>query len=131
MADGGFVALMAGAPPPSSKADRRSAAIARAVDVLISSRGHASPLRLERACALLRQHSPLCWVERPDVRPFWCVTRYADIVSIETRNREFAAGPRTYLASETSEAVLQRVTGKPQLVRSLTEMDPPDHAIYR
>jgi len=131
MADGGSVALMPVAPPPSSTADRRSAAVARAVDVLISSRGHASPSRLERACALLHQQSPLCWVERPDVRPFWCVTRYADIVSIETRNREFAAGPRTYLASETSEAVLQRVTGKPQVVRSLTEMDPPDHVTYR
>lgn len=107
------------------------AAIGRAVDVLISSRGHASPPRLERACALLRQQSPLHWVERPGVRPFWAVTRYADVASIETRSREFAAGPRTYLASETSEAVLQRVTGKPQLVRSLTEMDSPDHGAYR
>ncbi|BAM92245.1 putative cytochrome p450-like enzyme [Bradyrhizobium oligotrophicum S58] len=101
------------------------------MEVLISSRGHASPSRLERACALLRREAPLHWVERPDVRPFWAVTRYADIVSIETRSGQFAAGPRTYLASETSEAVLQRVTGKPQLVRSLTEMDPPDHAVYR
>ncbi len=65
------------------------------------------------------------------MRPFWAVMRYADIVSIETRSREFAAGPRTYLASETAEAVLQRVTGKPQLVRGLTEMDPPDHGVYR
>ncbi|WP_244423388.1 cytochrome P450 [Bradyrhizobium sp. ORS 375] len=99
--------------------------------MLISARGHASPARLERACALLRERAPLHWVERPGVRPFWAVTRYADIVSMETRNGLFAAGPRTYLASETSEAVLQRVTGKPQLVRSLTEMDPPDHGLYR
>ncbi|WP_315784488.1 MULTISPECIES: cytochrome P450 [unclassified Bradyrhizobium] len=114
-----------------SQAARHGAAVERAVDVLISSRGHASPARLERACALLRQHAPLHWVERPGVRPFWAVTRYADIVAMETRSGEFAAGPRTYLASEASEAVLQRVTGKPQLVRSLTEMDPPDHGVYR
>nr|WP_244422905.1 cytochrome P450 [Bradyrhizobium sp. ORS 278] len=99
--------------------------------MLISARGHASPARLEHACALLRERAPLLWVERPGVRPFWAVTRYADIVSMETRSGQFAAGPRTYLASETSEAVLQRVTGKPQLVRSLTEMDPPDHGVYR
>ncbi|MGJ5178751.1 cytochrome P450 [Bradyrhizobium oligotrophicum] len=122
---------MSATPLPSSKADRRSVAIERAVDVLISSRGHANPAQLERACALLRRNAPLHWVERPGVRPFWAVTRHADIVSMETRGREFAAGPRTYLASETSEAVLQRVTGKPQLVRSLTEMDPPDHGAYR
>ncbi|MGC2776451.1 MAG: cytochrome P450 [Bradyrhizobium sp.] len=116
---------------PSTKIDRYEAAIERAVDVLISSKGHASRSRLERACALLRRRSPVHRVERPGVRPFWAIARYADIVSIETRHREFAAGPRTYLASETSEAVLQRVTGKPQLVRSLTEMDPPDHGVYR
>ncbi|MGJ5021069.1 cytochrome P450 [Bradyrhizobium oligotrophicum] len=122
---------MSAVPSLSSQTDRRSAAVERAVDVLISSRGHADPTRLERACALLRQRAPLHWVERSGVRPFRAVTRYADIVSIETRSNEFAAGPRTYLASETSEAVLQRVTGKPQLVRSLTEMDPPDHGVYR
>ncbi|MGJ5198391.1 MULTISPECIES: cytochrome P450 [unclassified Bradyrhizobium] len=122
---------MSAAPLLSSKPGRHAAAIARAVDVLISSKGHASPLRLERACALLRQHAPLHWVERPGVRPFWAVTRHADIVAIETRSKDFAAGPRTYLASEASEAVLQRVTGKPQAVRSLTEMDAPDHAAYR
>ncbi|UFZ03526.1 cytochrome P450 [Bradyrhizobium ontarionense] len=122
---------MSVAPSSSSQTDRRSVAIDRAVDVVISSRGHASPTRLESACALLRQQAPLHWVERPGVRPFRAVTRYADILSIETRGGEFAAGPRTYLASETSEAVLQRVTGKPQLVRSLTEMDPPDHGAYR
>jgi len=115
----------------STSSDRPDAAIARAVDVLISSRGHATPSKLERACALLRERSPLHWVERPNVRPFWAVMRHADIVSIEMRSREFAAGPRTYLASEVSEAVLQRVTGKPQAVRSLTEMDPPDHGAYR
>ncbi|WP_240535653.1 cytochrome P450 [Bradyrhizobium sp. STM 3809] len=99
--------------------------------MLVSARGHASPARLESACALLRERAPLHWVERPGVRPFWAVTRYAHIVSMETRGGQFAAGPRTYLASESSEAVLRRVTGKPQLVRSLTEMDPPDHAVYR
>ncbi|MGJ4997961.1 cytochrome P450 [Bradyrhizobium sp. HKCCYLS3077] len=122
---------MPGRPTSSSRADRRSDAIEGAVDVLISPRGHASPSRLERACALLRRQAPLHWVERPGVRPFWAVTRHADIAAIETQSRDFAAGPRTYLASEASEAVLQRVTGKPQLVRGLTEMDPPDHAVYR
>ncbi|GLH80998.1 hypothetical protein SSBR45G_59070 [Bradyrhizobium sp. SSBR45G] len=125
------VTPMSAAPSSRSKAARHNAAVERAVDVLISSRGHANPMRLERACALLRQHAPLHWVERLGVRPFWAVTRYADIVSMETRSGDFAAGPRTYLASETSEAVLQRITGKPQLVRSLTEMDPPDHGVYR
>jgi cytochrome P450 len=73
----------------------------------------------------------LHWVDIPGVRPFWAVTRHADIVAVELRSQEFAAGPRTYLAAEMAEAVLRHMTGKPQLVRGLTEMDPPDHATYR
>jgi len=122
---------MPAAPSHSTSIDKPDAAIARAVDVLISSQGHATPSKLERACTLLRKRSPLHWVERPGVRPFWAVMRHADIVSIETRSREFAAGPRTYLASEVSEAALRRVTGTSQVIRSLTEMDPPDHGAYR
>jgi cytochrome P450 len=110
---------------------RQSGAIERAVTTLITPQSYARPDRLHRACALLRQRSPLHWVERPGLRPFRAVMRHADIITVEMRSQDFAAGPRTYLASEMSEAVLQRVTGKPQVVRSLTEMDPPDHTAYR
>ncbi len=113
------------------RTDRQSAAIERAVTTLITPQSYARPDRLHRASALLRRHSPLHWVERPGLRPFRAVVRHADIIAVEMRSRDFAAGSRTYLASEVSEAVLQRVTGKPQVVRSLTEMDPPDHAAYR
>ena len=40
-------------------------------------------------------------------------------------------GPRTYLTSEIAEAALKQITGKPQVVRGLTEMDGPDHDAYR
>ncbi len=110
---------------------RQRAAIERAVTTLITSQSYARPNQVQRACALLRQHSPWHWVERPGVRPFRAVMRHADIIAVEMRSQDFAAGPRTYLASEMFEAVLQRITGKPQLVRSLTEMDPPDHPVYR
>jgi cytochrome P450 len=116
---------------PQQRPQRQNAAIERAVTTLISPQSYARPDRFHRASALLRTHSPLHWVERPGLRPFWAVMRYADIVGVEMRGEDFAAGPRTYLASEMSEAVLQRITGKPQVVRSLTEMDPPDHSAYR
>ena len=110
---------------------RDTAALDRAVATLISPRGHANETSLNRACALLRRLSPVHWVESPGVRPFWAITRHADILSVELRSREFAAAPRTYLASEIAEAVLQQITGKPQVVRGLTEMDEPDHGAYR
>jgi cytochrome P450 len=113
------------------KPDRESAALLQAVATLISPRGHANDANLNRACAVLRRSSPIHWVNSPGIRPFWAITRHADILSVELRSREFAAGPRTYLASEIGEAALEQITGKPQVVRGLTEMDEPDHAAYR
>ena len=120
---------------PTPRAKRRTGrdteALDRAVDTLISPRGHAREARLEAACARLRRVSPVHWVETTGVRPFWAVMRHADIVSVELRGDQFAAAPRTYLASELAERTLQQITGKPQIVRGLTEMDQPDHGAYR
>jgi cytochrome P450 len=119
------------APRPQRRIGRDTDAFDRAVDTLISPRGHASESRLDAACARLRRASPVHWVDSPGIRPFWAVMRHADIVSVELRSEQFAAAPRTYLASELAERILRQVTGKPQVVRGLTEMDEPDHDAYR
>jgi cytochrome P450 len=113
------------------KPDLESAALLEAIATLMSPRGHADDANLNRACATLRQCSPVHWVDSPGTRPFWAITRHADIVSVELRSQEFAAGPRTYLTSEIAEVALKQITGKPQVVRGLTEMDEPEHAAYR
>ena len=120
-------------PSPGSqpKTDREAATLQRAVATLISPQGHADDANLNAACATLRRLSPMHWVVSPGIRPFWAVTRYADIVTVELQSQEFAAAPRTYLASEIAETVLRQITGKPQVVRGLTEMDEPDHEAYR
>jgi cytochrome P450 len=116
---------------PRRKPDRERAALLQAIATLMSPRGHANDATLNRACAVLRQRSPIHWVDSPGIRPFWAITRHADIVSVELRSQEFAVGPRTYLTSEIAEAALKQITGKPQVVRGLTEMDGPDHDAYR
>jgi cytochrome P450 len=118
---------------PGSKrnAGRETAILHRAAATLTSSQGHADDVKLNSACAVLRHLSPVHWVDSPGVRPFWAIMRHGDILSVELRSREFAAGPRTYLASEIAETALQQITGKPQVVRGLTEMDEPDHGAYR
>jgi cytochrome P450 len=113
------------------KTDRENADVPQAVATLISPRGHANDANLNKACAVLRRLSPIHWVDSPGIRPFWAITRHADILSVELRSREFAAGPRTYLSSEIAETALRQITGKPQVVRGLTEMDEPDHGAYR
>jgi cytochrome P450 len=120
-------------PSPGSqhKTDREAAILQEAVATLVSPQGHADDAKLNAACATLRRLSPMHWVVSPGIRPFWAVTRYADIVTVELQSQEFAAAPRTYLASEIAETVLRQITGKPQVVRGLTEMDEPDHDAYR
>jgi cytochrome P450 len=118
-------------PGSRRKIGREPAILQRAVATLLSPQGHADDARLNAACAVLRRLSPVHWVDSPGIRPFWAITGHADILSVELRSQAFAASPRTYLSSEIAEAALGQITGKPQVVRGLTEMDEPDHGAYR
>ena len=50
--------------------------------------------RLHAALAHLRATAPVSWVDVPNYRPFWAITKHADIMTIEranTRVHQFAA----------------------------------------
>ena len=93
--------------------------------------GHADEARLQAGFAVLRACAPVIRVEPPGTRPFWLVTRHADIASVERRDAPFIVGPRTFLSSEAGEAAMRQVSGKPDVLRGLVQMDDPDHALYR
>jgi cytochrome P450 len=40
---------------------------------------------------LLRREAPVFWYERPNVNPFWAVTKHADIVAVSRSPRFFVA----------------------------------------
>ena len=42
--------------------------------------------RLHAALAHLRTHAPVSWVDVPNYRPFWAITKHADIMDIERDN---------------------------------------------
>ncbi|MGA1675239.1 MAG: cytochrome P450 [Pseudomonadales bacterium] len=104
------------------------------------------------AFAWLRANDPLRLVHPEGFRPFWVVTRHADIVEIEKQPDVFASEPRPILGREAStpqlrEEVLGEIfrrlqdsprllqvlatAGQAGLIRSLVQMDPPDHPKYR
>src|SRR5437763_1816613 len=65
-------------------------------------------------------------------RPFWTITKYADIVEIERHADRFINSPRTKLLSIDFESkVRQAMNGRPMLVRALPQMDNPDHGKYQ
>ena len=104
------------------------------------------------AFAWLRANDPLRWVEPEGFRPFWVVTKHADVVEIEKQPEVFASEPRPIIGPEVSQPemrqevvaeIFKRLQDSPKLlevlanageqglIRSLVQMDPPDHPKYR
>ena len=81
--------------------------------------------------AWLRQHEPLKYLAPEGYKPFWNVTRYEDIKAIEGQKKVFINDPRPTLGLEVMEQIVQQMTGRKHLVRSLVQMDDPDHMQYR
>jgi len=119
--------------------------------------------------ARLRREQPIAWVDREPYRPFWAVTRYADIIDVSRRHDEFLNEPRLLLLprdietaalkattgglAETLRAIAElarlsrrplgdfvdfvraqrasRTRGRTRRVRTLIDMDAPDHRVFR
>ena len=72
----------------------------------------------------LRREAPVYWFDRLRGKPFWAITRYDDIVSISRQPERFLNAPRLVVSPEG-------VTDEQFPVRTLLNMDPPDHHEYR
>ena len=84
--------------------------------------------------AWARANAPLAVAENPDHDPFWLVTRHADIMAISRDPQRFANGIRqTVLTNREGEALARAATpgNDGHLIRSLGQMDAPDHMKYR
>jgi cytochrome P450 len=73
----------------------------------------------------LRRHAPVFWYDRPNVDPFWVITKHADIIEIGKQPSIFLNAPR--LAVFTNEFPPPTEAES----RHLLNMDPPEHARYR
>jgi cytochrome P450 len=81
-----------------------------------------------------RAHAPLAIAEADEYDPFWAVTRHSDILEISRNNKIFASGERmTTLTQREAEKLARAATpsGDGHLIRSLVQMDAPDHMKYR
>jgi len=82
--------------------------------------------RLHAALAQLRATAPVSWVEVDGYRPFWAITKHADIMEIERNNTLFTNWPRPVLTNAEGDE-LQANAG----VRTLIHMDDPQHRVVR
>ena len=96
--------------------------------VFVDPTAYADEERFHEAAALLRRESPVHRVDEPGFRPFWAVTRHADVMDVERDNVRFLSAPRPLLATEAAEAFAEE---QGQVLRTLIHMDEPDHKAYR
>jgi hypothetical protein len=81
----------------------------------------------------LRANNPLGVAKADGFDPFWVVTRHADILEVSRQNELFHNADRSaILTNQASDARVRQITGgRPNLVRSLVQMDAPDHPKMR
>jgi cholest-4-en-3-one 26-monooxygenase len=77
--------------------------------------------------ALLRREAPVHYYQRPDVDPFWALTRHADIVNVSRQ-------PGLFKSIQILFATVNE-PGMPMpdeaVLRQLLNMNPPEHGAYR
>lgn len=82
--------------------------------------------RLHDALTHLRSSAPVSWVDVPNYRPFWAITKHDDVMGIERENMLFTNWPRPVLATKEGDEV-QAAAG----VRTLIHLDDPQHRVVR
>jgi cytochrome P450 len=97
-----------------------------AAKVLADPLAYTDEPTLHAALAHLRANAPVSWVEVPNYRPFWAITKHADVMDIERANALFTNWPRPVLTTQEGDE-LQAAAG----VRTLIHLDDPQHRVVR
>jgi cytochrome P450 len=89
--------------------------------------------RIHDAYTWLRNNNPLGIAEPEGYDPFWTVTKHADILEVSKQNDLFHNGDRqaTLTNRESDRRVREMTGGSPHLIKSLVQMDAPEHPKYR
>jgi len=100
--------------------------IDEAANVLVDPQAYTDDAKWHHAMSHLRAHAPVSWVDVPEYRPFWAITKHADIMAIERANDLFTNSPRPVLMTKESDE-LQAGVG----ISTLIHMDDPQHRVVR
>jgi cytochrome P450 len=100
-------------------------------DAIVHPDLYADETAIHALYAALRRDDPIRLIEPTGYRPFWAITKHADILEIERQNALFINSKRTYLGSIKMEEWIQSVTGDTHLFRTLVDLDEPQHMKLR
>jgi cytochrome P450 len=102
-----------------------------AAKVLADPSAYADDDRLHTALTHLRANNPVAWVDNPPYRPFWAITKHADIMAIERDNNLFVSEPRPLLATAAVDDMSKEHLEAGMGLRTLIHMDDPHHRKVR
>jgi len=97
-----------------------------AAKVFATPKAYTDETKLHAALTHLRANAPVSWVDVDGYRPFWAITKHADIMEIERANTLFTNSPRPVLVTAEGDE-LQAGIG----VKTLIHMDDPQHRDVR
>ncbi|BCO37591.1 cytochrome P450 [Mycobacterium heckeshornense] len=87
--------------------------------------------RLHAALSHLRAHAPVSLVDCPPYRPFWAITKHADIMEIERDNNLWINEPRPLLQTAQNDDIARAQLEAGMGLRTLIHMDDPQHRVVR
>ncbi|MEV0671117.1 cytochrome P450 [Mycobacterium sp. NPDC050441] len=102
-----------------------------AAKVLADPTAYADDARLHTALTHLRANNPVAWVDNKPYRPFWAITKHADIMAIERDNELFISEPRPLLATAAADDLARQQLEAGMGLRTLIHMDDPHHRKVR
>jgi cytochrome P450 len=102
-----------------------------AAKVLADPTAYADDERLHAALTELRVNNPVAWVDNRPYRPFWAITKHADIMAIERDNELFLSAPRPLLATAAADDMAKQQLEAGMGLRTLIHMDDPHHRKVR
>ncbi|WP_156686188.1 cytochrome P450 [Mycobacterium sp. Marseille-P9652] len=102
-----------------------------AARLLATPKAYTDEKRLHEALAHLRAHAPVSWVDVEPYRPFWAITKHADIMDIERQNDLFTNDPRPALVIAEAEDLMREQMEAGVGLRTLIHMDDPLHRDVR
>lgn len=102
-----------------------------ATKVLADPSAYADDERLHTGLRQLRANNPVAWVDHPPYRPFWAITKHADIMAIERDNDLFISAPRPLLTPADADDLRKAQQDAGTGLRTLVQMDDPYHRKVR
>ncbi|MGV0851626.1 cytochrome P450 [Mycolicibacterium phlei] len=102
-----------------------------AAKVFADPTAYADDDRLHKALAHLRAHNPVPYVDHPPYRPFYAITKHADVMEIERANDLWLSEPRPLLATAEADDLAKQQLEAGMGLRTLVHMDDPHHRDVR